>query len=44
MKAKKSSSAVAAALKPVPRTRREVDPMFRIALLAIGVVTFLRLL
>ena len=44
MKVKKSSSAVAAALKPVPRTRRDVDPMFRIALLAIGVVTFLRLL
>lgn len=44
MKAKKTSTAVAAALKPAPRVRREVDPMFRIALLAVGIVTFLRLL
>jgi len=44
MKAKKPSSALAAALKPAPRARREIDPMFRIALLAVGAVTFLRLL
>jgi hypothetical protein len=51
MRSRKSSKAasaaaspLAAALKPAPRLRREVDPMFRIALLVVGVVTFLRLL
>jgi 4-amino-4-deoxy-L-arabinose transferase-like glycosyltransferase len=47
MKSRKSTAAAAPAVaKPVPtvRLRREVDPMFRIALLVVGVVTFLRLL
>src|ERR1700731_2835911 len=44
--AAKPTAATPAVAKPAPapRLRREVDPMFRIALMIVGVVTFLRLL
>src|SRR5579859_7584449 len=47
MRIRKSRTAATPAVAtpaPAPKLRREVDPTFRIALLVVGVVTFLRLL